>query len=342
MADRAMQHRRTHNLLLFQRLLALREGSSPFTLILDSLEQSGRLLILEYIRRAKTTKTTVIFIAFETLTPPSGIDILIKARRKDVTVLQKEISQSVSKSTPTILILDTLHSLLSSPNPNFNLPSFLSSFLSPSTSLLALYHTDISIPTSPNPNPYAPPPLPLLKYLATTIFTTHSLSQVLARKRAAEKSLAEPMFGLAEEIEGVIIGRGANDRRGVVLEMEHRRKSGRSVGEWFFLPSSAQGMATGPGKAMEKGRERERVILLDDHPLYKTPSSGDGIASESGNATGDDAITFSLGLTEKQRRDREGVVLPYFDAQKEGGGGGGRILYDMGDEDDFDEEEDEI
>ena len=53
--------------------------------------------------------------------------------------------------------------------------------------------------------------------------------------------------------------------------------------------------------------------------------------------------TFSLGLTEKQRRDREGVVLPYFDAQKdEGMGEGGRILYDMGIEDDFDEEEDEI
>jgi elongator complex protein 5 len=51
-------------------------------------------------------------------------------------------------------------------------------------------------------------------------------------------------------------------------------------------------------------------------------------------------------LTEKQRRDREGVVLPYFDAQKDGGGPGegGRILYDMGEEDreDFDDEEDEI
>ena len=38
------------------------------------------------------------------------------------------------------------------------------------------------------------------------------------------------------------------------------------------------------------------------------------------------------------------MVLPYFDAQKggDGPGEGGRILYDMGSEDDFDEEEDEI
>jgi elongator complex protein 5 len=49
-------------------------------------------------------------------------------------------------------------------------------------------------------------------------------------------------------------------------------------------------------------------------------------------------------LTEKQRRDREGVVLPYFDAQKGewGTGEGGRILYEMDRVDDFDEEEDEI
>lgn len=53
--------------------------------------------------------------------------------------------------------------------------------------------------------------------------------------------------------------------------------------------------------------------------------------------------TFNLGLTDKQRSDREGVVLPYFDAQREEGmGEGGRILYDMGEEDDFDEEEDEV
>ena len=59
-------------------------------------------------------------------------------------------------------------------------------------------------------------------------------------------------------------------------------------------------------------------------------------------------MTFELGLTERQRQEREGVVLPYYDAQKaaeqgiDGPGEGGRILYDMGVEDDFDEEEDEI
>jgi elongator complex protein 5 len=62
-----------------------------------------------------------------------------------------------------------------------------------------------------------------------------------------------------------------------------------------------------------------------------------------GDGGADVESTFNLGLTEKQKAAREGVVLPYFDAQKgEGAGEGGRILYDMGEEDDFDEEEDEI
>lgn len=88
-------------------------------------------------------------------------------------------------------------------------------------------------------------------------------------------------------------------------------------------------------------------MLLDDHPLYRR-SLGllDDRAREGSAEDQFGATTFDLRLTRKQRDDRAGVVLPYFDAQREesggGGGGGGRILYDMGVEDDFDEEEDEI
>ena len=144
------------------------------------------------------------------------------------------------------------------------------------------------------------------------------------------------MFGLAEETEGVLVGMGSNDRRGLVLEVEYRRKSGRGLEEWFVLETTS----TSAVDAKEKVRERERVVLLEDHPLYQPQDMGK--MSGDGDRQIDEEGTFNLGITEKQRRDREGVVLPYFDAQKEGGGGGGRILYDMGVEDDFDEEEDEI
>lgn len=147
-----------------------------------------------------------------------------------------------------------------------------------------------------------------------------------------------PVFGLAEEADGVIIGRRIDhgkstdydDRKGLVIEMEHRRKSGRGVVEWYCLPPVAK---------IHRQQVKEVVTLLDDHPLYRREEEQEDAEKEGWEPES----TFDLGLTERQRREREGVVLPYFDAQKgEGPGEGGRILYDMGEEDDFDEEEDEI
>ena len=179
----------------------------------------------------------------------------------------------------------------------------------------------------------------LLKYLATTIFTVHALHHVLARKAARDRSHAEPSFGLEEGIEGVLQGLGANGKGDIVLEMEHRRKSGRGVREWYYLALHlASKPVSSPGSASTSHATkitRSEILLLEDHPQYRTPEQ------EAEAQAGDESGTFELGLTEKQRRDREGVVLPYFDAQK-GGGEGGRILYDMGSEDDFDEDEDEI
>ncbi len=131
---------------------------------------------------------------------------------------------------------------------------------------------------------------------------------------------------------------------GVVVEMEVRRKSGRGVKEVFVL-STSPNLPTTP-EGVPSGDLGGKLCLLDDHRLYAPPAPPEPGAKGNGiQGTEDDEAetTFSLGLTEKQRRDREGVVLPYFDAQRgEGSGEGGRILYEMDRVDDFDEEEDEI
>ena len=46
-------HRKEHSLLLISQLFEARQRLSPFTVILDSLEQSGRSLVEEFILRAK-------------------------------------------------------------------------------------------------------------------------------------------------------------------------------------------------------------------------------------------------------------------------------------------------
>jgi elongator complex protein 5 len=201
--------------------------------------------------------------------------------------------------------------------------------------LVAAYHTDV--PHQAPSNPYAPSPLAQLNYLATSIMTLHPVAHILADKTARDRSLPGPTFGLAEELEGIVIGLNGkgktlkSETKGLVIELEHRRKSGRGVVEWFFLPSPL------PKQATPSEKFREHVTLLDDHPLFrKQVDAATKPEDELSN------LTFDLSLTERQKQERQGVVLPFFDAQKAGGGGeGGRILYDMGVEDDFDDEEDE-
>lgn len=64
MSERALNHRRTHNLLLIQKLLSLRDAASPFTLIVDSLEQSSKPLLWEYIKRSKVADQRIISISY--------------------------------------------------------------------------------------------------------------------------------------------------------------------------------------------------------------------------------------------------------------------------------------
>ena len=175
---------------------------------------------------------------------------------------------------------------------------------------------------------YSPSNLTLLEYLATTIVHVLSLTQAKAKHDALAMSRAEPGFGLEEYRHGTILGQGVNIGSAVLVEMEHRRKSGRMVGLSFVLSTIASGSSL---KTSE-----QRITLRDDHVAFR-PTAG----PETGDAADFASGTFNLKLTEKQRQARDGVVLPYFDAQT-GGGQGGRILYEMDREDDFDEEEDEI
>jgi elongator complex protein 5 len=198
----------------------------------------------------------------------------------------------------------------------------------------------------------------VLTHLATAVLRTTNLHHAIERRRAQNRSQREPEFGLGEGKEGVLIGLGlrnakiaaaasnGNGGTGLVLEMELRRRSGRSVAETFVLVPGISSISKMPDATQAQTKRLEivpsRLYLLSDHPAFLDPSEA-GSAEGGGGGEDEPASTFNLGLTEKQRRDREGIVLPYFDAQTDiGAGEGGRILYDMGREDDFDEEDDEI
>ncbi|KAL7795409.1 Elongator complex protein 5 [Trichoderma ceciliae] len=340
MAPSANSHGRSHSLLLLQRLLNLRDAASPLTLLLDNLEQPAWPVVSELMTRAKLAKTKIIFLSFSTLRKPRDADVFIKAAGKDLNAVSRELLALYPSFQPAavkdktaqraVVFIDSLNSLSSAATQS--LAVFLSSIITPVVSIVAVYHTDVPVILPKSFNEYEPHPFALLCHLATAILTLSNLQQEIERQKARGRSVAEPEWGLKEDREGVLIGlteRGrSEDRGGVVISMELRRKSGRAVDEKFILMPASAAAKSGPGK----------LCLLTDHSMFTKPEAEQG-------EEGDDQpeSTFNLGLTEKQRKDREGIVLPYFDAQTDiGAGEGGRILYEMGREDDFDDEEDEI
>ncbi|KAI1121005.1 Elongator complex protein 5 [Nemania abortiva] len=373
-------HARSHALLLLQKLLNLRDSASPLTLVLDTLEQSGKPILGEFMSRAQISKAKIIYISFATPRKPVGVDVFVRARGKTAESLRSEIvSHYPSGHThKALIIIDELNPLAGSIPSDLAL--FLSSLItSPSLSLVGLYHTDVplSLPSSFSAS-YAPHPLTILTHLATAVLRASNLHHAVERQRARNRSQQEPEFGLGEGREGVLVGLGLRGGKvaaahsvsagtganaGLVLEMELRRRSGRAVTETFVLvPSNSPGVKSttattttttttksSPGSLPDIAKVQthmarleitpSKLYLLSDHPAFVDPEA----ASATGGGEDEPESTFNLGLTEKQRRDREGIVLPYFDAQTDiGAGEGGRILYEMGREDDFDEEEDEI
>ncbi|KAL6879031.1 Elongator complex protein 5 [Trichoderma novae-zelandiae] len=340
MAPSANSHGRSHSLLLLQRLLNFRDAASPLTLLLDNLEQPARPLISELMTRAKLAKTKIIFLSFSTVRKPRDADVLIKAAGKDLNTISRELLAHYPSFQPAhvkdktaqraVVFIDSLNSLSSTATQS--LAVFLSSIITPVVSIVGVYHTDVPVILPKSSNEYEPHPFTLLCHLATAVLTLSNLRQEIERQKARNRSVVEPEWGLREHREGILIGLAekgkSEDDAGVVISMELRRRSGRAVDEKFILMPAAAAAKSRLGK----------LCLVTDHAVFKKPEAERGDEGEEQPES-----TFNLGLTEKQRKDREGIVLPYFDAQTDiGAGEGGRILYEMGREDDFDDEEDEI
>lgn len=101
-----LQHRRTHNLLLIKKLLDCRDNASPFTLVVDSLKQSARPLLRDITQRAtvsmscqtyhtlttpQKSRTRTVYISWDTLNKPAGVEVFLSAGSWDLSRLEKEL-----------------------------------------------------------------------------------------------------------------------------------------------------------------------------------------------------------------------------------------------------------
>ncbi|KAH7411823.1 Elongator subunit Iki1-domain-containing protein [Phaeosphaeria sp. MPI-PUGE-AT-0046c] len=337
MAPISVAQYQRHSIQLISRVLNIRTNASPFTLVLDDLNQRAMPLISELVRRALSRNVNVVVISFESIQFHPAVQSIAAHGVSNGAQLLQQLKLAMDDAKESLVIVDSLYELLAVDDMDITALFNLVAGKYAST-LVGVYHQDM-LSVQNVQNPYAPQPLDLVKYMATCVMTCKSFAHVLAAKAAKERSLAEPTHGLLQGAEGVVQCLDANDPRGIVLEAEFRRKSGRPEIETYFLRTALASDYNHPIAGMPFGTlKQEFVTLLDQVPAYGNPEVIGMI-----NASGDEMeSTFNLSLTDKQKQAREGVVLPYFDAQKGEGGEGGRILYDMGEEDDFDEEEDEI
>jgi len=334
-----------HSIHIMSRLLNVRTNASPFTLVLDDLNQRATQLTHEIVRRALSRNVNVVIISFESTRFHPAIHAIPAYADLTAEQILSELTLAMGKAKESLVIVDSLYELLANKGIDMSALFHLVANKFAST-LIGVYHLDMlatATAATAAPNPYAPPPLDLLKYMATTILTCKSFAHVLAAKAAHSRSLPAPTHGLLQGAEGIVESLTANDARGIVLDAEFRRKSGRAEHEVFFLRTAGPADYQAPPPGLAYGCiKAEFVTLLDLVPAYVSHEVMGKVVAAAAAAEEELQSTFSLELTEKQKREREGVVLPYLDAQKGEGGQGGRILYEMGEEDDFDEEEDEI
>ncbi|KAJ2824893.1 Elongator complex protein [Coemansia sp. 'formosensis'] len=139
--------------------------------------------------------------------------------------------------------------------------------------------------------------------------------------------------------------RDCDSRRGV-LRLEHKRQSGKVCFEVAtfevndqllpeFSPvntntnSSDSTSSIGPvGGSEVKTARNTTESALAVRPLQPSPQATDPAAN----------LSFNLNLTDKQRRDKAGVALPYLEARV-ADVSGGEIIYQLDDEDDWDEDD---
>ncbi|CCG82820.1 Elongator complex protein 5 [Taphrina deformans PYCC 5710] len=324
----------TRPTLLISRILQFKD-ISPLLILTDSIFQSAAPLLDHLASSARSAKFRVITINWRresdvcTMTSPAARDTLPQV--KDLDGILQEIGLLAGQaSSKVLMVIPDLNDFLA--QNAAHLSTFLSSLIqiSPDTvSVCAIHHRDVPVPGYAS---HLPSPETLLQYLATTIIDVDSLEHVLLQRDAERRSRTSRVT-LDLEGRDIFVPVGSNCDR-LYLDLEHRRKSGRGNTESsVFDVRTGRILATGEVDGLEHRLERPAEVgIPEEHELG-----------------------FKIGLSEKQQRDRDGVMLPHYVQIENGRGGvveetkqdvagtaaagGGNIYYEPDSGDDFDAED---
>lgn len=180
-------------------------------------------------------------------------------------------------------------------------------------SVILSHNIDVPLPLK---FPHYPSAEPLLSHISTAVIHVASYQHHLLRLDAESRALPDPIEQ-DQAKDGVLTTLGANAAPRLILTLEYRKKSGRTIKERCTLDCQSGTLS-----------------LLDVKTVEDQAPSGV-----------DFGTTFNLGTTDRQKGSKDEVVLPHFSAQALTPGAKSAVTapeieYTLDAEDDFDDEED--
>ncbi|SCW02084.1 LAFE_0E13828g1_1 [Lachancea fermentati] len=263
--------------ILLRRVFSLNE-SAPFILCIDDLSQAGWHIIEEFAQNVSQS-TPIVYVGYETVNKPAFATHFIEGT---TSVERLTIGiQSYLPSQPTtkrhLVVIDSLNYI-----PNDQISQFISNIVSPSVTLLGIYHRSESEHRPASLENY-PSSLSLLHFMASTVLECAPLFNKSVDLEEVES-----------EIQRFSIPRGLNATVSKII-MTNRRKSGRSLVYAFRYNSQDH--------SYDQLVETEEDQGVDDSQVLE------GLT------------TFNLKTSNKQKLAREQVELPFLEAQSFNTGG---------------------
>lgn len=148
------------SLVLLLRHLSLKE-SSPFALILDSLGQSARYLLGEFVHHCSGP---VVYLSYETSVQPQYASAFLDCSEASPVVIAKFVESNISSATAAkkaFIFIDSVNYVLAE-----EITQLVSAIALPRATVVGCYHTNVPQPFSAG----YPSALVVLRYIAQAIY----------------------------------------------------------------------------------------------------------------------------------------------------------------------------
>ncbi|AGO10681.1 AaceriADR332Wp [[Ashbya] aceris (nom. inval.)] len=241
--------------VLLKRIFSLREQSA-LLLCVDTVAQSARYLILEFVHHLKDTSLQLLYLSYETASRPSYATHFIDCSglsAEEVVAQAKQVLPGAAGpgESPWLVVVDSMNYV-----PIGELSRFVSGLAGPGVTVVGTYHSSMPRFTEPAFQHY-PDGLELLRFMSVTILEVGPLVP------------EEDAEDIEEQLARFVVPRRLNGSV-YALTLTNRRKSGRSLSYRFRVDSNDHTYSILDGTAERDTEEAPQLEGLTTFNLNTT------------------------------------------------------------------------